>query len=341
MNAKNWGSNSAGSGNRGATTFFEMSMNLTSRQIWTTDRVFQSWENGPFSHLSSLKIPDHSTPRSFNFVARGRHFSNLLSVSAHFDSLTGISGRKQNHDPIVVDLVTSGSLEFTGDGGKLVVGPGQLCIRDTKIPWRFSCDPATRVRIVNIPRTALIPLVNSARVLDRGYIEDAHSPKARFLLHFLEAMEKSGGDLDMSEGAQTMALDACATLVAGMVSDRSNSGLTDHQQAIVRAAKGAVERNIEKRDLSPEIIARILGVSPRTLHRSFSASDDSIMAFARRRRLQKAHDDLLRSGNTVGVSEIAARWHFSDASHFIRAFKSTYGITPAAYLRNNTSKPMP
>ncbi|MFF4211481.1 hypothetical protein ACFYZE_19410 [Streptomyces sp. NPDC001796] len=33
------------------------------------------------------------------------------------------------------------------------------------------------------------------------------------------------------------------------------------------------------------------------------------------------------------VSEIAARRHFSDASHFIRNFKSTYGATPAAYLR--------
>ncbi|MDX3072798.1 helix-turn-helix transcriptional regulator [Streptomyces sp. MI02-7b] len=87
------------------------------------------------------------------------------------------------------------------------------------------------------------------------------------------------------------------------------------------------------------MIAGILGVSLRTLHRSFSATDESIMTFMRRRRLQNAHDDLLRCGNPVGVSEIAARWHFSDASHFIRAFKAAYGTTPAAYLRTGTSKP--
>jgi AraC-like DNA-binding protein len=58
------------------------------------------------------------------------------------------------------------------------------------------------------------------------------------------------------------------------------------------------------------------------------------MAFARRRRLQKAHGELMKLGSTASISEIAARWHFADSSHFIRHFKSFYGTTPAAYLRN-------
>ncbi|WP_408990416.1 helix-turn-helix transcriptional regulator [Streptomyces shenzhenensis] len=85
------------------------------------------------------------------------------------------------------------------------------------------------------------------------------------------------------------------------------------------------------------MIAKSLGVSLRTVHRTFSETDESIMAFVRRRRLQWAHDDLLRSGNTAAISEIAARWHFSDASHFIRNFKSLYGVTPAVYVRDSRS----
>ncbi|MFJ3671077.1 helix-turn-helix transcriptional regulator [Streptomyces sp. NPDC090106] len=100
-------------------------------------------------------------------------------------------------------------------------------------------------------------------------------------------------------------------------------------------AISVIEARLLDPDLTPSLIARTLGVSLRTLHRSFSASGYSVMSFVRRRRLQKAHDDLLNSGDVGLVSEIAARWFFSDASHFIRKFKSLYGVTPAVYLRNS------
>ncbi|TDD46016.1 AraC family transcriptional regulator [Nonomuraea terrae] len=33
------------------------------------------------------------------------------------------------------------------------------------------------------------------------------------------------------------------------------------------------------------------------------------------------------------VSELAARWHFTDGSHFTRTFKQRYGETPTQYAR--------
>ncbi|MFD9286638.1 helix-turn-helix transcriptional regulator [Streptomyces mirabilis] len=103
---------------------------------------------------------------------------------------------------------------------------------------------------------------------------------------------------------------------------------------IAGEAREVIERGVEDPDISPVLIARTLGISVRTLHRSFSTTGESVMALVRRRRLQKAHEDLVQSGDIAKVSEIAARWLFSDASHFIRNFKSIYGATPAAYLRS-------
>lgn len=309
-------------------------MNLTSRQIHETARPFEAWKQGPFSHLTRLAIPYPSVGQGFKFAANGHLFDGLLSVKVYCDSLTGISGNNLDDDPIVADLVTSGWLTFLGNGGTHPVTPGQICIRDTKTPWKFACGPATRLRVITIPRRLLISRIESPKVLNQAYIQDVTSPEVRFLVNFLEALEKSSADLDRSLAAQNIALDACATLLSGMLSGRSRVGSDDHRNATVEAAKNAIERNIDRHDLSPAMIAQIVGVSLRTLHRSFSASDDSIMAFARRRRLQRAHDDLMRLGSAAGISEIAARWHFSDASHFIRSFKSAYGITPAAYLRN-------
>ncbi|MEV8045583.1 helix-turn-helix domain-containing protein [Streptomyces griseoluteus] len=53
-----------------------------------------------------------------------------------------------------------------------------------------------------------------------------------------------------------------------------------------------------------------------------------------RRGSGNAHADLRRLGSTARIPEIAARWQFADASHFIRHFKALYGNTPASYLRN-------
>ncbi|MGW1542003.1 helix-turn-helix domain-containing protein [Streptomyces sp. NPDC002309] len=40
---------------------------------------------------------------------------------------------------------------------------------------------------------------------------------------------------------------------------------------------------------------------------------------------------------TARVTEIAARWQFADASHFIRQFKACYGATPVAYVRSHAN----
>ncbi|WP_260334114.1 helix-turn-helix domain-containing protein [Streptomyces beigongshangae] len=113
------------------------------------------------------------------------------------------------------------------------------------------------------------------------------------------------------------------------------------RSGVLREARNVIEENLGDPDLSPALIARTLGVSLRTLHRAFSMSDDSVMSFARRRRLERAHGDLVRADNPAGISEIAARWHFSDASHFIRNYKSFYGATPAAHLRRVSRSGVP
>ncbi|MER6066529.1 helix-turn-helix transcriptional regulator [Streptomyces sp. NPDC001792] len=322
------------SSGRGRTTDFRTAINLTARQIEHTDRVFQEWEGGPFSHLTRLTIPHPSTYHGFKFSASGHLFGRLLSVKVYCDSLAGISGNDQDEDPVVADLVTAGKIVFRGKKATHTVTPGRICIRDTKASWEFSCAPATRVRVVRIPRHLVFSHTASPRVLNQAHIADITDPEVRFLVNFLEAIEKSSSDLNTSVSAQNIAVEACAALFSGMLSDRPDPEIQDYPNATVRAAKNVIEKNLDRHDLSPAVVAQMVGVSLRTLHRSFSESNDSIMAFTRRQRLQRAHSELIRLGSTAKVSEIAARWQFADASHFIRHFKSVYGTTPAAYLRN-------
>ncbi|MET8957947.1 AraC family transcriptional regulator [Streptomyces sp. NPDC004096] len=311
---------------------FRTTMNLTASQIQQEKNIFREWEDGPFAHLTKVSIPHLAAGNGFRFAATGQSFDELMSAKVYCDSLTGISGKQDEQDPIVVDFVSSGWLEFTGKKGTSRVEPGRLCIRDTSAPWEFSCGPEARLRVVTIPRKSLLAHLRSGRALNRPFVADVGTPEVQFLLNILEVIQQSGQDLDRSTTAQGMAADACAAILARMLSGRADD-MAAFSNVTVEAAKSFIEKNIIIADLSPSMIAQTLGVSLRTLHRSFAETDDSVMALVRRRRLQGAHDELLRTGSAISVSEIAARWHFSDASHFIRQFKSSYGASPAAYLR--------
>ncbi|MFD8723534.1 helix-turn-helix domain-containing protein [Streptomyces sp. NPDC059629] len=315
-------------------TNFAMAMNLTAQQIEEARHPFEKWKDGPFAHLRNLAIPKPEAGQGFRLAVSGHLFGSLLSAKVYCDSLTGISGSGQEQDPVVVNLVASGALRFKGRHDEAVVGPGQLCIRDTKASWDFLCRPGTRIRVITIPRHVVISRMDSLNVFNHAYTAGEGTPEVRFLVNFLDMIEKNSRDLGRSAFTQNLALNACADIVSGMLSERTEAAHFDHPQMTVNVAKGAIEKNLHKQNLSPAMIAEIVGVSVRTLHRAFGMEDDSIMAFARRRRLERARDELISTGNAAGISKLAARWHYADASHFIRHFKSSYGTTPAAYLKS-------
>ncbi|MEU7363542.1 MULTISPECIES: helix-turn-helix transcriptional regulator [Streptomyces] len=97
------------------------------------------------------------------------------------------------------------------------------------------------------------------------------------------------------------------------------------------------EERLGEGGLSPTVIAKGLNVSVRTLHRSFTGTGESLMGYVRRRRLEQARQALLSGHGEVSVSELAQRWHFADSSHFIRAFRVHFGITPARVVSSSIS----
>jgi AraC family transcriptional regulator, positive regulator of tynA and feaB len=94
----------------------------------------------------------------------------------------------------------------------------------------------------------------------------------------------------------------------------------------------AADGRLADPNLSPALLAGELHVSVRTLHRAFAAVGESAAAYIRRQRLERARAELAAAGRP-DVSQVAARWHFADSSHFIRAFRKQYGDTPTRLAR--------
>ncbi|MEV0919134.1 helix-turn-helix domain-containing protein [Streptomyces sp. NPDC049967] len=76
-------------------------------------------------------------------------------------------------------------------------------------------------------------------------------------------------------------------------------------------------------------MAAALNVSVRTLYRAFSQGAASpVMGYVRERRLERARAE--PASTRLTVSEIAARRHFADSSHFVKAYKKRFAQTPTA-----------
>lgn len=98
-------------------------------------------------------------------------------------------------------------------------------------------------------------------------------------------------------------------------------------EAMALAARAQEDRNIHR----AEDLARVAGVSVRTLHRAFERYIGvGPKWIIRRSRVQEAAERVA-SGAPVAWAALAAELGYHDQAHLIRDFKAQVGFTPAAY----------
>jgi len=81
--------------------------------------------------------------------------------------------------------------------------------------------------------------------------------------------------------------------------------------------------------LTPDTIAAHHHISTRYLHKIFQDRGLTVGGWIREKRLEKCRRDLADPAlNALPIYAIAARWGFTSAPHFSRAFRATHGISP-------------
>lgn len=162
----------------------------------------------------------------------------------------------------------------------------------------------------------------------------SRSAEMRILMAHVAMIEQAQEGL--SAAGVLASRNALVQLATGLVRGYVDGGETVLDPALVRAARRLADAWLQDPDVSPDVVARELHVSVRTLQRAFSTTGESPAAYIRRRRLEAASQDLI-AGMTV--SDVAARWHFTDSSHFIRAFRRQYHRTPRDFAQYHQKKP--
>ncbi|WP_222871742.1 helix-turn-helix domain-containing protein [Nonomuraea sp. PA05] len=143
-------------------------------------------------------------------------------------------------------------------------------------------------------------------------------------------------DLSASETSQlsalALALDVLTLSLADALDTEPPVPPRTGQQALTAKIHAFIQDHLGDARLAPAMIAAAHHISLRYLHRLFHEEGRTVVGWIRRQRLERCRRDLadpLLAGVPIGA--VAARWGFASHTHFSRAFRGAYGLTPSAY----------
>ncbi len=109
-----------------------------------------------------------------------------------------------------------------------------------------------------------------------------------------------------------------------------SAGPSSGRRQWMAKACGFVDEHICDPELGAPVIAQAIGVSPRYVQMLFAAAGTTPSAFIQDRRLRLAAERLRRP-DAPCITEVAMAVGFNDLTHFGRAFRKRYGVTPRDY----------
>ncbi|NGO15545.1 helix-turn-helix domain-containing protein, partial [Streptomyces sp. HC44] len=124
----------------------------------------------------------------------------------------------------------------------------------------------------------------------------------------------------------TVLVDLVTALFAHALDTEDSLPPDTYQRNLVLRIQAFIQQNLHEPCLTPRAIAAANGISLSYLHRLFQGEDETVSAYLRRQRLERARQDLANPAmRTVPVQAIAARWGFTHPAAFSRAFRTAHG----------------
>jgi AraC-like DNA-binding protein len=281
-------------------------------------------------------MPKKSTPRisGFDFPTQGTLLTRAISESAAgFCHERSVSYRKtwHRHDRLNLAFPRGGSTICykTGRGLEARIEPTQFCVLLPDIEHMHWAETTVWNNFALFPSSELIAEVGGAQAMRS--LRDLATYDRSPLLN--DALEKLLHDAIFRKVDETE-LRPTYLFVLQLVFDEIRARAAAPQKQAAKAdTEGAsqvliyVENKLFE-DLSPDDIARKMGVSRASLYRNFkSATGKSIMGYVRHRRMEEARQ-LMKTGN-LKLGDIAQLVGYEDLYTFSTAYKNVFGIAPS------------
>ncbi|MFE6870904.1 helix-turn-helix domain-containing protein [Kitasatospora sp. NPDC057692] len=232
-------------------------------------------------------------------------------------------------DCLYVALHLQGAASLRRDGTGTALEPGDLLIGTTPHPTGLLSDPGCRMLRFRVPCFYLGVRHGDVRrtggLLARG--DEGIGALASQVLRTLAARSRPDHARPAAQLARSVS-DIVAILVADLL-ERVDPDHPTASAGILERIRDHIEENLADPELSPESIARSQHISVRYLHKLFRQDGTTVGQWVRGRRLDACRRELERpSRRQISVSAVAHRWGFVSHSHFSRAFREAYGVSP-------------
>ena len=248
---------------------------------------------------------------------------------------------QQDPDMLKMLLVCGDSPWVVDQGGQqALLSRAEFALYDTRRPYEVSCgvgqDRPTRA-LTFMFEPSLLPLSRS-RLRDLLAVRfPATAGLGDLTAQFLLQLAGNVDAYSPAEAARlsTAALEVLATRLAREL-DLGAWGTPEvRRHALLTTVQGFINQYLGDAWLAPATIAAAHHMSLRSLHQLFHDEGLTVGGWIRQRRLEACRRDL---ADPVLVSRpvaaIAARWGFSSAADFSRAFRAAHGMPPAEYRRS-------
>ncbi|MFD4859018.1 helix-turn-helix domain-containing protein [Streptomyces atratus] len=240
------------------------------------------------------------------------------------------SARSVAADPsthILARLQLEGTALLLQDGRTAELRPGSLAFHDARRPYRIVLPRRQRARVLMLPRALLRLEEGQLAALTATAVDDAGEGAAALLLPLLCGLVDEAVRACATRRGELarLAAEILGTLALEQVGKQPAPALWERITA-------SVQDRLQEPGLTPQDIADQHGISLRYLHRLFQLQGTTVNAWVRTRRLEAAREELARAGAAHrSIAAMAARWGFTNPSHFSRTFRETYGMSPVQW----------
>ena len=243
-------------------------------------------------------------------------------------------------DMLKMLLVCGGGASVVAQGGQQArLSSGEFALYNTRRPYEVICgvdDEPTQLLTFMFP-PSLLPL-SPSRLRDLAAVRiPATSGVGELTSQFLVQLARNIDSYSPADAARlsTAALEILAARLAHELDNRDWGTPEARRHALLTAVKGFIQQHLGDSQLSPAAIAAAHHMSLRSLHQLFHEEGLTVAGWIRRRRLECCRRDL-SDPELAGrpIAAIAAKWGFSSASDFSRAFRAGHGLPPAQYRRS-------
>ena len=217
---------------------------------------------------------------------------------------------------------------FVQGGQCITVSAGETIVYDTRKPYVFGFVSTTRQLLIDLPAGRFASCAGDG------------ADRLPLLLPPLTGVESMLGTtlrttilqflLEQSECAAPAFEERIQTLLDSMLRCRLHGASNSvSSMSYLLTIKQYVADHLGDAELTPDAIAKAVGMSVRHMNRMLAADDTSLSAYIWSQRIGKAHADLVNPRlHHCSTGEIAFRWGFSSQSHFSRVIHRRFGITP-------------